>query len=313
MIGGKIAKEDIVFNDETLWSGGPYNPNNPNGPSILATVRKYVFEKDYVKATEEGMKLNSTPTSVQHYQPMGILNISFDGIDTTKVINYKRKLSMDSALVSVTYTVNGVNYKREVFASYPEQVLVMRITASKPGTISLKADLSSLQPSATTRLTGGDIIMQGTSTELSSGAYSNAVVPSKMKWQARLKMIADGGRVSYTKEEGKTGDVIKLEKANSVIFLLAGATNWKSWNDVSADEKRRCDNYINKAVAFNYASLKNRHLADYMPLFAACQIDLGTNDAGMLNTTARMDKLRSGSEDPLYVAQYFQYGRYLVE
>ena len=120
MIGGKIVKEDIVFNDETLWSGGPYNPNNPNGPSILANVRKFVFEKDYVKATEEGMKLNSIPTNVQHYQPMGILNIAFDGIDTTKVTNYKRKLSMDSALVSVTYTINGVQYKREVFASYPD-------------------------------------------------------------------------------------------------------------------------------------------------------------------------------------------------
>jgi alpha-L-fucosidase 2 len=312
MIGGKISKEDIVFNDETLWSGGPYNPNNPNGPSILANVRKYVFEKDYVKATEEGMKLNSTPTSVQHYQPMGILNILFDGIDTTKVTSYKRKLSMDSALVSVTYTVNGVQYKREVFASYPDQVLVMRITASKAASISLKAGLSSLQPSATTNLTGSDIIMQGTSTELSNGSYRNAVVPSKMKWQARLKVIADGGTVTYSKEEGKTGDVIKLERANSVTFLLAGATNWRAWNDVSADEKRRCDNYISKAVAFNYASLKNRHLDDYMPLFSACRIDLGANDAGMLNTTERMEKLRAGGEDPLYVAQYSQYGRYLL-
>jgi alpha-L-fucosidase 2 len=64
----RYGEEDIVFNDETLWSGGPYNPNNPNGPSILANVRKYVFEKNYVKAIEEGMKLNSTPVNVQHYQ-----------------------------------------------------------------------------------------------------------------------------------------------------------------------------------------------------------------------------------------------------
>src|SRR5690242_10371222 len=76
MIGGKISRENIVFNDETLWSGGPYNPNNPNGPSILADVRKYVLGKDYTRAYEESMKLNSSPINVQHYQPMGILNIA---------------------------------------------------------------------------------------------------------------------------------------------------------------------------------------------------------------------------------------------
>ena len=77
MIGGKISQEDIVFNDETLWAGGPYNPNNPAGPEVLANVRKYVFAKDHVKAYEEAMKLNSTPISVQHYQPMGILTYCF--------------------------------------------------------------------------------------------------------------------------------------------------------------------------------------------------------------------------------------------
>jgi alpha-L-fucosidase 2 len=312
MIGGKIEKEDIVFNDETLWSGGPYNPNNPKGPEVLANVRKFVLEKNYVNAIEEAMKLNSTPINVQHYQPMGILNISFDGRDEKAVTNYKRKLSMDSALVSVSYTFNGIDYKREIFASYPDQLIVMRITANKPGSINLKTSLSSLQPSAQTNTVKGDIVMQGTSTELSNGLYRTAVIPSKMKWQARLKMITDGGKTSYLKGEGKTGDVIKIEKANSVVILLAGATNWKNWNDVSANEKMKCDGYINKASAFNYTELRKRHLEDYMPLFNCCKINLGVNGAAVLNTTARMEKLRSGGEDPLYIAQYFQYGRYLL-
>lgn len=312
MIGGKIAQEDIVFNDETLWSGGPYNPNNPNGPAVVANVRKYVFEKDYVKAIEEAMKLNSAPVNVQHYQPMGILNIAFDGQDEKAVANYKRKLSMDSALISVSYTLNGVTYKREVFASYPDQVIVMRITANKPGAINLKTWLTSLQPSAQTYISKGDIVMQGTSTELSTGLYRTSIVPSKMKWQARLKLVTDGGTVNYLKEGGKTGDAIIVDKANSVEFILTGATNWKSWNDVSADEKARCDHYINKAATHKYTELKKRHLADYMPLFSSCKIDLDINDAAMLNTTERMEKLRAGGKDPLYTAQYFQYGRYLL-
>ena len=312
MIGGKINQEDIVFNDETLWAGGPYNPNNPAGPEVLAKVRKYVFAKDHVKAYEEAMKLNSTPTSVQHYQPMGILTIAFDGHDEKNVRHYQRKLSMDSALVSVRYTVGNVQYTREVFASYPDQVIVMRISANKPGSITVKTGLSSLQPSAQSTVSNGDIVMQGTSTELSTGSYRNAVVPSAMRWQARLKVITDGGTVRYLKEEGKTGDAVRIENGNAVTFILAGATNWKSWNDVSADEKSRCENYSSKAAAFNYAELKKRHLTDYMPLFSGCKIDLGSNSSGMLNTSVRMEKLRAGGEDPLYVAQYFQYGRYLL-
>ena len=312
MVGGKISQEDIVFNDETLWAGGPYNPNNPNGPEVVKNVRKYVFAKDYEGAYQEAMKLNSTPANVQHYQPMGILNITFKDQDEKNVRNYRRKLSMDSALVTVNYSIGDVNYKREIFASYPDQVIVMRITASKPGSINLKTWLSSLQPSARSNISNGDLVMQGRSTELSTGNYKNAVVPSQMRWQARLKLVTVGGTVSHPKMEGTTENVIQVEKANSVVFILAGATNWKNWNDVSANEKSRCDTYISKAGAFNYEGLKKHHLADYIPLFSSCKIDLGTNEAGSLNTSERMEKLRAGEADPLYVSQYFQYGRYLL-
>ncbi len=312
MIGGKLEKEDIVFNDETLWSGGPYDPNNLNGPQILANVRKLILTKNYASAEAEAMKLNSTPVNVQHYQPMGILNLSFMNHQENLVHNYKRKLSMDSALVTITYTINGVNFKREVFASYPDQVLVMRITADKPNSISLKTSLSSLQPSAETKLIKNDLVMLGTNTQLNTGSYKSAPVPAALKWMARLKPVVDGGTITYSKEQGKTGDIITIEKANTVTFLLAGATNWKSWNDVSADEKARCNNYIDKAATHNYAILKQRHLNDYMPLFASCKLDLGGADAGLLNTTDRMEKLKAGGTDPLYITQYFQYGRYLM-
>jgi alpha-L-fucosidase 2 len=312
MVGGKIAHEDLVFNDETLWSGGPYNPNNPDGPKITDSVRKFVLAKDYVSATKTALHLNSTPMSVQHYQPMGILNIAFDNQNEKNVQNYKRKLSMDSALVTVTYRLNGVDYKREVFASYPDQVIVMRITASKAGSINLRSWLSSLQPSAETSRKDGDIIMWGTTTELSTDRYVGTVIPAKIKWQARLKVIADGGVISYSKQEGKTGDQLKIENGNAVTIILAGVTNWKSWNDVSGNEKARCDEYIDKAKRLSYAQLRTRHLKDYMPLFATCKINLGNNEAGKLNTTARMQRLREGGEDPLYISQYFQYGRYLL-
>jgi len=295
MIGGKTGEEDIVFNDETLWSGGPYDPNNLDGPQILANVRKLILEKNYVEANEEAMKLNSMPTSVQHYQPMGILTISFDDDRRDSVSNYKRKLSMDSAVVTITYKENGVNFKREIFASYPDQVIVVHLTADKPGSIDIKAGFGSLRPSAQKKIVDGDLVMNGT---------NNAA----LRWSARLKSIVDGGTVTY----GKEGDVIQINRADSVTLLLAGATSWKSWNDVSANEKARCDQYIAKAANYKYTELERRHLRDYMPLFASCKLDLGGGAAGLLTTTERMEKIKAGVADPLYIAQYFQYGRYLM-
>lgn len=312
MIGGQMEVENIVFNDETLWSGGPYDPNNPNGPKVLANARKLILQRDYAEAHEEGMKLNSMPTNVQHYQPMGVLSISFNENQHKSFANYKRKLSMDSAMVTITYMENGVKFKREMFASYPDQVIVMHITADRPGSINLTAGLSSLQPSAQTAIKKGDLVMHGTNTQLKGDGYDSAPVPAALRWSARIKAFVDGGTVTYSRKEGETGDIIKVAKANSVTLLLAGATSWKSWNDVSADENERCNTYISKAATYKYKELKQRHLNDYMPLFASCRLDLGGGSAGLFNTTERMEKLRAGDADPLYIAQYFQYGRYLL-
>ncbi len=312
MISGGINQEVIPFNDETLWSGGPYNPNNPQGPQILEDIRKKILiEKDYAAASKASSRLGSIPLRVQHYQPMGILHLGFNH-DEAKAQNYQRKLSMDSATVTITYQLNGVNYKREIFASYPDQVVVMRITASKPKSINLKASLSSLQQSAVTQLVNGDIVMNGTTTELNQEEYAKKVLPAAMKWQSRLKVNAEGGKTNFVKNSSKTGDEIQITGANAVVIMLAGATNWVNYNDVSANEKERCNDYIVKAAKFKYPELKNRHLKDYMPLFASCKIDLGGHEKAKMNTTDRILALRKGAQDPLYISQYFQYGRYLM-
>jgi alpha-L-fucosidase 2 len=307
MILGKTLEEVIPFNDETLWTGGPYNPNNPNGPEILKNVRKYVFEKDWVAADNEAEKLASMPMSVQYYQPMGRLNVQFTGHDQNKAKNYCRKLNMDSALVTVSYQLEGVSYKREIFASYPDQVIVMRLTANKKGSINFSTWLSSLQPSAVSHIENGVIIMEGTTIENTTDPFNLRILPAQMKWQSRLKIIQEGGSLT---DSGNYK--IKVKDANSVTFILAGATNWKSWNDISVNEKEKCNNYISQASQYSYTQLKERHVKDYYPLFHSCKIDLGKNENSKLNTTERMEKLRAGGDDPLYISQYFQYGRYLL-
>jgi len=310
MIPGKTSDEVIPFNDETLWTGGPYDPNNPDGPEIVKNIRKYVLEKEWVAANKEAEKLSGRPMSVQYYQPMGRLNVQFPGHDEDKVEKYIRKLSMDSALITVSYQLGGVNYKREIFASYPDQVIVMRLTASKKGSIDVNAWLSSLQPSATIHLENNVIVMEGTTIENTTNPYSLRILPAQMKWQSRLKIIQKGGNL--IKGSGDEGNKIMVRNATSVTMILAGATNWKNWNDVSENENEKCNEYISKASQYTFAQLKERHIKDYFPLFHSCKIDLGKNENSRFSTTERMDKLRAGEDDPLYISQYFQYGRYLL-
>jgi len=105
---------------------------------------------------------------------------------------------------------------------------------------------------------------------------------------------------------------VRVEKADSVTIILAGATNYKNWNELGADPDARCEGYLHAAAARSFAELKRRHLADYQPLFRACALDLGTNAAASQDATTRLEQLRKGGTDPLFTAQYFQYGRYLL-
>jgi alpha-L-fucosidase 2 len=313
MIPGAVGHEVIAFNDETLWTGGPYNPNNSEGPEVLKRIREYAFARDYVNATKESWNLSSTPAHVQFYQAMGRLNLDYTGHELSKVTGHSRELDMDSALVNVSYTLDKVKYSRQVFASYPDQVIVIRLTADKKGKINFSGWFTSLQPSATSRIEGGEIIMEGTTISEKPGtaaAYYGGkwtILPPKMKWQSRVKVLNEGGSV----ETGEDGKLI-VRDANAATLILAGATNWVNWNDVSANEKQRCGEYISKASVFSYGQLLNRHLDDYCPLFATCKINLGVDPHPNLTTTQVMDSLRKGAIDPAYEARYFQYGRYLL-
>jgi alpha-L-fucosidase 2 len=210
---------------------------------------------------------------------------------------------MDSALVDVHYRLDGVNYSRRVFASYPDQVIVLRFTADKKGKINLANHFTSLQPSAVTRVENGEIIMEGSTISEKPG---EEILPPQMKWQSRLKVIAEGGSLSTD------GDRLVVNSADAVTLILAGATNWLAWNDVSADEKKRCSDYMSGAAKLSWPELMQRHLDDYCPLFAACRINLGPEPHPEHTTTRTMDTIRKGATDPAYEARYFQYGRYLM-
>jgi alpha-L-fucosidase 2 len=161
---------------------------------------------------------------------------------------------------------------------------------------------------------GDEIIMEGTTISESDreGVAANhyrygwKIHPAQMKWQSRVKIVNEGGTLTAD------ADKLTVAGANAVTLILAGATNWVNWNDVSADEKKRCSDYISNAAKQSYSELLQRHLDDYRPLFAACKIDLGADPVPSLTTSQVMDTVRKGLLNPAYEARYFQYGRYLL-
>jgi alpha-L-fucosidase 2 len=314
MVFGRVKDEVIRINDESLWTGSPYDPNNPEGPKVLPQIRRLLLQGKFIEAQQLCSQLMSRPLSVQHYRPMGELRLHFEGPDHPD--SYRRELDMDSAIARVTYQVGKIHYTREVFTSYPDQVLVIRITADKPGSISIAMRLASVQPSArSAKVTSQEIVMAGTVETVTEGRSANPVIPSKMRWQMRVAMLPEGGKTSncrIAEDESRTAACISVKNANAVTFILAAATNFVSWDKLGGDPETRVIKRMAAARRIPYSELRARHLKDWRPRFLACKLDLGGHEAATEDTTARLKKLRNGGTDPLFEAQYFQYGRYLL-
>ncbi len=304
MLYGRVRDEIIPFNDETLWTGRPYDPVNPKALPSLPEIRRLLAEEKFAEAAELSANLLSHPVPVvQTYQAMGRLHLRFDGHEAVQ--NYHRELDLDAAIARTAYTIGDARYTREAFASFPDQVVVLRLACDRPGRLTFTTSLSSLHASARSRPLGRDTI-------LIEGGVSqpNPEIPSEMRWQGRVQVRPEGGTVRTAVENGVA--VVRVEAADAVTLILAGATNYVNWRDISADPDARCAAYLAGVGTKDFATLKQRHLDDYQPLFRACRLDLGTTAAAQEDTTTRLDRLRQGGLDPKFTAQYFQYGRYLL-
>lgn len=313
MVLGRVRDEVIPLNEVTLFTGSPYDPNNPEGPKVLAEVRKLLLEGKFVEAQRLCRGLMSQPLSVQHYRPIGELRVRFDVPDHAD--SYKRELDMDSAMARAIYESGGIHFTREVFASYPDQVLVMRISADRPGSVSLSARLASILPSAHSEIQKrGAIVMRGGVETVTEGRSGNPVIPSRMRWLSQLKVAPEGGRIGECRieeDESRTAACVSVRNADAVTLILAAATNYVNWQDISGDPELQVTKRM-AAARMSYAELRARHLKDWQSQFLKCKLDLGGHEAAEDDTTTRLEKLRQGAADPLFEAQYFQYGRYLL-
>ena len=303
MVFGGTAKERIQFNEDTLWAGQPHDYSHQGAARYLPEVRRLLFEGKQKDAERLAMEqMMSVPLRQVPYQPFGDLTLAFAGHD--QATDYRRDLDIDSAIVTVRYSVEGVAFTREVFASYPDQAIVVRVTADKPGKVSFKASLASPHQETSVAAAGKDVLsMRGKVKAYDYGMATKA--PSPMTFEARLHASADGGRVRVT------GEGVEVTGADAAVLKLVAATNHKNFRDVSASPATRCQAYLKGVAAKPYDALRAAHVRDHRSLFRRATFDLPLTEASKQPTDQRIKNFAK-QDDAQLAALYYQFGRYLM-
>jgi len=304
MVFGGIEQERIQLNEGTLWAGGPYNPANPEAKAALPEIRRMIAAGDYEAAqTLVQQHFMAKPMRQAAYQTVGDLLISMAGGDSAR--EYRRDLDLDTATARTEFVMRSVRYTREIFVSPVDQVLVIRLTAQeekrKDRTASLNLSLGFRSPQQSEVRTEGDsqLILCGVNGEANG-------IPGALKFEARLQVATEGGRVVADKGQ------LHISGASVVTIYLSAATSFRRYDDVSGDPAALNRATLAAAVPQAFEALRARHLAEHQRLYRRVSIDLGHDLAAeQLPTDERVR--RSGNlEDPALAALYFNFGRYLL-
>ncbi|SKB50362.1 glycoside hydrolase family 95 protein [Dyadobacter psychrophilus] len=298
MVYGNVVNETIQLNEHTLWSGGPNRNDNPDALAALPEIRKLIFDGKQKEAEKLANKAIITKKSHgQMFQPLGDLRLTFPGHET--FTNYYRELDIERAVAKTTYQVGGINYTREVLASFPDRVIVIRLTADKPGKLTFDASYASLHKTKSIKTTTTkDLTIAGTTQD-------HEGVKGEVRFKGITRIKTEGGTVT------SNDTLLMVKGADAATIFVSIATNFKNYNDVSGDENTLAASYLDKAASKSYSAILNPHIAAYQKYFKRVKFDLGTTDLGNLPTDERLKNFRNVN-DPELVTLYYQYGRYLL-
>lgn len=306
MVYGGTENEIIQFNEETLWTGQPHDYAHIGASKYLDELRQLLWDGKQDEAHKLGNEqFMSQPFGQLCYQPFGDVLLNFPGHE--KAINYKRQLNLEDAITSVFYEVDGVKFKREVFASTPGQAVVVRIEADKNGAINFNAGFKSPHSNFEVSVSGDEVILSGKANNYPKElGYDGKPYPdSKLTFEARLKVINDGGELV------KEGNSIQIKNAKSATLILVAATSFVSYNDITANPSERCKNYLKELNTKSYKELKSEHIKDYQELYSRVELNLGSSEISNRPTNERINSFKQ-DEDPALVALLYQFGRYLL-
>jgi alpha-L-fucosidase 2 len=297
MVFGTPALEHIQLNEETIWAGSPNSNANAGAKDAIPEVRKLIWEGKYKEA--EDMATDRIMARTNHgmpYQPMGDLYISFPGHNNYN--KYYRDLNIGNALASVSYEADGVLYHREIFTSFTDQAIIIRLTASKKASISCNINITTALEKTSLYNEEYGIVINGTSTthEKQSG---------KVRFQTRVKAKVTGGK--FTARDG----IISIENADDATIYVTIATNFVNYKDITGNPESKCKDYMNKAFSNDYEKSKIEHIAFFKNYMDRVSLDLGVTDSIKNPTNQRIADFAKGF-DPQLATTYFQFGRYLL-
>ncbi|MDL2255748.1 glycoside hydrolase family 95 protein [Parabacteroides sp. OttesenSCG-928-K15] len=309
MVFGGVGLEKIQTNDDTFWSGEPRDLQKPGTHQYLPEIRKLIYEDKTAEAQKLINQYMLGPWN-QNYMPLADILLEMGDDNAT---NYRRELDLSRGIVTVSYQQNGVNYKREIFASYPDQAIVIRLTADKKKSIHLVAGLQSAVKYKT-HAEGNQVIINGQAPKHIEPNYQGKHDPiyeegHGIRFEGRLIIHETDGEIQ-TKEQ-----TIELRDASSATLVFVAATSYNGFDKdpfkEGKDEKLLCDKYIDQIKTKNYKKLYQNHTVDYTSLYGRTDIYLGESPDISLPINERIKNYQPG-KDPALTALYFQFGRYLL-
>lgn len=296
MVYGDPYKEKLQLNESTFWSGGPSRNDNPDGAKVLDSIRYYLFNGNYKRAqvlADKGLTAKTLHGSA--FQNIGDLTLDFHNLGNVK--SYYRELDIEKALTTTTFISNGTYFKREVFASIPDNVVVVKLSADKKNALNFTATFDS-ELKKDVQAEGFTLQMGGLSSTLEG-------LEGKVKYNAIAKFITKGGKTLVS------GKSVLVSNANEVTILISIATNFTDYKTLNTDEIVKSRRYISEAEHKNFKTLFINHLKTYQHYFKRVDFDLGTSEAAKNPTDIRVKNFAI-NDDPGLISLYYQFGRYLL-
>jgi alpha-L-fucosidase 2 len=309
MVFGGVPQERIALNESTFWSGRPHNYDDPNAVKYIGQIRDLVFADKFQEAEKlANDHFWSVPKSQEAYQPIGDLILFFEDANVT---DYRRELNMKTGVAKVSYRLGETIITRQAFVSWPDRVLVMRISADKPGRVSFGAQFRG--PYLETRVADPDrLVMDGTW----KGPFSAPATGmdgliartegNGLRYEAALVARLEGG------QSEATGSTLNISNADAVTLVLTIATSFVNYLDISGDPAARCKKVLDTVADKDFSSLYHRHVDDFSSLMSRVHLQIGDASLKEKPTDERLRALRAGGSDINLEALAFQFGRYIL-
>lgn len=298
MVYGGVQHEELQLNEETVWGGSPHNNVNPYNEAGLDSIRQLLFAGENLKAQELcGRYISAKGINGMPYQTVGSLHLDFpfEG----EVTDYYRELDIDRAVTTTRFTVDGVSYEREAFSSFEDDLIILRLTASKKGALSFDARYTTPYTDFVERAAEGDLL------RLDGKADDHETIEGKVRFTALTKIVPEGGTLTAVADT-----LLRIEGADRVTLYISMGTNFVNYKDVSGDSYTAALRPLAK-LPKRYDRARETHTARYREQFRRVKLDLGTNAQAAKTTDVRVEEFATNF-DPQLATLYFQFGRYLL-